>query len=145
MTTQIEALWCLVGLLSFLLSFWKLTQRDLISQIFSLPFGQIGCNGSIELTADSIWHLFRGTAVWKLSAEFFRLMPYLMTFSLVIFAFEMKGVLWLVVTYQIISFSGDCEMAVPWNDVIYINTVKLGYLSFNSTGAQLYTRICNKC
>lgn len=83
-----------------------------VSHSSSLPFGQIGCNGSTEQTADSIWHLFRGIAVWRLSVEFFRLVPYLMSLSLVSLTFELKGMFLLVVRYQLLSVSLDWQMAV---------------------------------
>lgn len=86
--------------------------QDFISHSYSLPFGQIGCNGSTEQTADSIWHLFRAIAVWRLSVEFLRLVPYLMSFSLVSHTFELKGMLFLVVRYQHLSVSPDWQMAL---------------------------------
>lgn len=78
----------------------------------SLSWGQIGCNSSSVQTADRIWHLFRAIAVWRLSVEFLRLVPYLMSFSLVRHAFELKGMLFLVVRYQHLSVSRGRRMAL---------------------------------
>lgn len=83
-----------------------------ISHRFPLPFGRIGRNGSTEQIADSIWHLFRSIAVWRLSVEFLRLVPYLMSFSLTSHTFELKGMLFLVVRYQHLSVSLYWQMAL---------------------------------
>lgn len=50
--------------------------------------------------------------MWRLSVEFLRLVPYLMSFSLTSHTFELKGMLFLVVTYQHLSVSLYWQMAL---------------------------------